>query len=196
VSRPLHHPRPHVTLRLMIDPAVGLVAALAVCLLFAQSSLHKWRHVAEFRGVLAAYRIVPKPLILSFAILVLLGETAIAVLVLHPTTRPAALCAAATVLGLYALAILINLRRGRRDLDCGCTGPGERRPIAAWIVHRNFAIAALCVGASLPWSHRALAPLDAITILGGLWVTALLYVTSDRLFGSVIPAATRLKGKA
>ena len=52
----------------------------------------------------------------------------------------------------YAIAIAINLARGRRDLDCGCAGPNERRPIAAWMVWRNVGIAILLAAVLLPWS--------------------------------------------
>jgi len=59
--------------------------------------------------------------------------------------------AGAALLLAYAAAIAINLQRGRRDLACGCGGPHERRPIAAWMVWGNLLLAGLLGAVLLPW---------------------------------------------
>jgi hypothetical protein len=93
----------------------------------------------------------------------------------------------AALLLLYAAAIGVNLHRGRHDLSCGCGGPDERRPIAAWMLGRNLLLATLLGAAALPWATRALQGADFLTVAGGMGVAALLYMSADRLLGQVAP---------
>jgi hypothetical protein len=83
----------------------------------------------------------------------------------------------------YAAAIAINLRRGRRDLACGCGGPDERRPISAWMVWRNILISLVLAVALEPWASRPLSFTDGVTIVFGLLTVALVYLSADRLLG-------------
>ena len=90
----------------------------------------------------------------------------------------------------YAAAIFVNLRRGRRDLACGCGGFDERQTIAPWMVGRNCLIAALLVACCcLPWSARPLGLVDAVTVVFGLLTVALVYLCVDQLMGYVQRAA-------
>jgi hypothetical protein len=83
----------------------------------------------------------------------------------------------------YAAAIAVNLRRGRRDLSCGCGGPDERRTISAWMVWRNVLIALALAIALQPWTNRPLSFTDGVTIVFGLLTIALIYLCTDRLLG-------------
>jgi hypothetical protein len=178
----------------VLDPGIGSLIVVAFALLFAHAALNKWRNVAEFGAVLANYRLLPAWSVTAAAIAVPAVESAIALLLLASATRPAAAIAGAVLLVAYGGAIAINLRRGRRDLDCGCAGPADRRPIAAWMVWRNVVLAAAIAAASGPWSGRALGWVDLVTVGGGLAVLVLLYVTIDRLLGRVMPRGAELRG--
>ena len=102
---------------------------------------------------------------------------------------------AASIAGLgYAAAIAINLARGRHDLTCGCGGPNDRRPIAAWMVWRNLGLALLLGVSVLPWSSRPLEGADALTIGMGTAVIGLLYMSFDLLLGRLQPRVARLPG--
>ena len=98
------------------------------------------------------------------------------------------------LLSAYAAAIAVNLGRGRRDLACGCGGPDERRPIAAWMVWRNILIA-LAAGAAAfaPWSDRPLTLTDGVTVVCGVLTLALIYLCADQLLGTAQRSA-QLKG--
>jgi len=93
----------------------------------------------------------------------------------------------------YAGAIALNLSRGRRELDCGCAGPADRRPIAWWMVWRNAILAPLLLLTTLEWSRRPFAAADALTLVGGLAAAVLLYATVDRLVGQVMPRTAALR---
>ncbi len=178
----------------LLDPGPGYVIVLALALLFAQAAWHKWRALARFGAVLVAYRLLPASLAGALRVVVPACETAIAALLLPAATRPWATAAGVVLLLTYATAMAINLRRGRRDLDCGCTGPAERRPIAAWMAWRNLLLAALLALGGLPWAERPLSATDLVTIGAGLLVLALLYATLDRLLGQIMPRSAALRG--
>jgi hypothetical protein len=179
----------------MIDPAIGALLAGAFALLFVSAALQKLRSPARFAEAFAAYQLLPDGAA-RFAWLVPALELTIGVALLARSSRAGACAAGAALLLLYAAAIALNLQRGRTDLACGCGGPGERRPIAAWMVWRNLVLAGLLVSLRLPWSERALTGADAITIGAGTVVTALLYMSVDRLLESVAPRTAAMRGSS
>jgi hypothetical protein len=178
----------------MLDPAAGILLAAALALLFASAAWHKLRALAQFTAVFVAYRVLPPAVSGRIAWTVPALELAIAAALPWEPSRRAASVAGAAILTAYAGGIALNLARGRRDLDCGCAGPGDRRPIAGWMLWRNLLLAAALGIAAMPWSPRALVVLDILTIAGGLAVAALLYVALDRLLGQVMPRSAALKG--
>lgn len=177
-----------------LDPGIGLLVVAAFSLLFAEAGWTKARARAEFGVVLMNYRLLPSPLVapLSFAVPAL--ELGVALALWFPATRAPAALAGTTLLLVYAAAILVNLARGRRDLDCGCAGPAERRPIAPWMVIRNLLLAVALAAAMLPWSVRPLEAVDALTVTAGLAVAVCLYLALDRLLGVIAPRAAALRG--
>ena len=180
----------------MLDPAAALIIIFSIALLLASAGWHQLRALADFRATFVAYRLLPVALSARVAWCVPVSELAIAVLLVMPRSRSAASLAGAGLLLSYAGGIALNLKRGRRDLDCGCSGPLERRPIAAWMVGRTLLLAAALTLAALPWSPRPLVLIDAVTLIGGVSIAALLYLAADRLLGQVMPRAAAWKGTA
>jgi hypothetical protein len=176
-----------------MDPALGILVACAFALLFAHAAWHKWRERERFAATLAAYGLLPGWLAAVGGYLVPLVETAVAALLLVPPARPAVALIGIMLLLTYALAIGVNLRRGRRDLDCGCTGPADRRPIAAWMVWRNLVLATLLAAIVPAWGVRPIGGIDALTILAGLVAIVPVYGTVDRLVGQVMPRTAALR---
>jgi hypothetical protein len=107
----------------------------------------------------------------------------VAVGLLFDDFRPYAAAVGIVLLLMYATAIGINLKRGRRDLACGCGGPDERRPIARWMVWRNVLLAVALVSTFAPWTPRAFDFTDGVTVAFGLATLALLYLCVDQLMG-------------
>jgi Methylamine utilisation protein MauE len=176
----------------MIDPAVGALLAGAFALLFASAALHKLLDLGGFTAAFRAYEVVP-PALAQLSWLVPLLELAVAAALLLAGSRNGAAATGAVLLLAYAAAMVVNLGRGRRDLDCGCGGPRQRRPIGAWMVWRNLALAALLGVLLLPWAQRVLGPMDALTIGAGTAVAALLYMSLDVLLGRAAYDAARLR---
>src|ERR1700704_683864 len=140
----------------MIDPAIGALLAGAFALLFVSAALHKLRSLQRFAEGFRAYRLLTDG-VARLAWLVPALELTVGVGLLARRSRDGASAAGAALLVAYAAAIAINLQRGRRDLACGCGGPHERRPIAAWMVWRNLLLAGLLGGVVVPWGARAMA---------------------------------------
>lgn len=170
---------------LTIDPAVAALVSTCTALLFAGAAGHKLRDLRRFDEIFRAYGLLPPAgrLRLSHAVPAL--ELMVAAGLLLDGARTAAAGVGILLLLAYATAIAVNLLRGRRDLACGCGGPDDRRPIAPWMVWRNLLIAiALGTIMLLPWTARALAPADAVTIGFGTTACALAYLCLDRLLAN------------
>jgi hypothetical protein len=97
-------------------------------------------------------------------------------------SREAAALVSTLLLSVYALAIAINLRRGRRELDCGCFGFGRRSAISTMLLWRNAALVLASLAAGfLPRRERALDWIDLFTVAVGVAAAALLYAAAEGL---------------
>jgi uncharacterized membrane protein YphA (DoxX/SURF4 family) len=143
-------------------PLAAGMAALAVRvllgLIFLQAGVQKARHLAEFNGVVLNYRILPRRLAPVVSALLPAVEIGVAVALFAGVT-PWAEAAAAVLLGVFAWAMAVNVKRGRRDIDCGCFQSTLRQVIGWSTVVRNLGLIAL-VGAA------AAAPAQSLPIAG------------------------------
>lgn len=162
-----------------IDPAAHAALRLALAALFGWAALHKLRDLAAFRLALADYRLLPQRALAAAAPALLAAELAAAGALLAPGPAQPGAWAAAALLTLYAAAIVLNLARGRRHIDCGCAGPRARRPLSGALVARNALLAAAALACALPVSARALVWLDAVSVAGAVAALALLYAALD-----------------
>lgn len=165
----------------MMDPTIHVLIAVGLAVLFGAGAVHKVRAPAIFVATLGDYRVLPPRLLTVAAVLVIALELALAIGLLWPATRAVSGVVGASLLLVYAAAIAINLRRGRRDLDCGCTL--QRRPIGAWMVTRNSVLATAALMLVIPISNRTIQSADAATIVAALCVIMLLYAATDLLLG-------------
>jgi hypothetical protein len=162
-----------------LDAAVCLALRLGLAALLLVACAHKLRDPAGFRRALADYRLLPARAAGGAAAGLALAELGLAAGLLWPAGAARAALGAAALFVLYAAAIGVNLVRGRREIDCGCAGPGARRPLAGGLVARNGVLALAALAAALPATPRALVWLDAVSVAGGVAVAALLYLAVD-----------------
>lgn len=136
----------HTVLRLLLAALVGL-ALLA--------KLRGYRH---FREAVARYDIVPAGLA-GFASGFVVAWEAVAIMGLLLWPRVGAVAAAA-VFALYAVAVTVNLARGRTHIDCGCEW-GIRESVASaarltpWLPLRSAILVLAALAVCAPVSDRA-----------------------------------------
>jgi len=176
------------------DPVYPIVCALAVAVILASAASHKLRAPQRFARQLEDYALVPQAVLAPLARLIPLLEVGLALALLLPTWRTwAASGAAVLVLG-YAAAIGINVWKGRRDIDCGCSGPDQRQPLRPVLLLRNGVLAGLALLAGLAPAPRALGVLDALVALMAGGALVLLYTAADTLLANA-PPLRALNGK-
>jgi len=168
----------------MLDPLVIRLLSLAFALLLATMAWHKLADLARFCGILAAYQLLPAALATPAAWLFAALEMALAgawALGWNP-----AMTGAATVflLGVYTLAVGVNVLRGRTYIDCGCgfgasAGSGQR--LRGRLLLRNALLMVGALAATLSATPRELSPSDHFGLAGAGIVLALLYLGANQL---------------
>ncbi len=167
-----------------VDPVISLSLRAFLAFVLAVAAAHKLRDLGAFRAAVAGYDLLPPRGSALAAPLLAGAEVALAAgLLVRPLAAPAALATAA-LLVVYAGAMLVNLRRGRRDIDCGCAGPARRRPLGAGLVARNGVLVAMALFAAVPGTERAPTWLDVSTIVFASGALALLYVAVEGLLAN------------
>lgn len=169
---------------LPVDPIVSHAVAIGMAMLLLAAAWHKLRSHARFSAALANYRLLPAPLSGPLAWLLPGMELVLGSCWLLYVFVPQAAIATAGLMSLYALAIAINLARGRVHIDCGCGGPAAghaEQPISPGLVLRNVALALLAIVPAMPVGARDLGIADYIA--SGLIVLTgvLLYAATTQL---------------
>jgi hypothetical protein len=126
------------------------------------------------------------------AAFVVAAELLAALLVLIPGARTAGLAVMAGLLLVYTAGISINLLRGRRNIDCGCSGPSSRHELSGWLVLRNLLLLGLVLLAAEPASGRPLNWLDVLVIAFGVLIAGGLYLSMNQLLAQA-PRIARLR---
>ena len=176
-----------------IDPLAVAVVALSFAALFAAAACHKFNSRPTLAAIIADYQMLSAPAaataarILPFIELVVAFAAVFAWIWDKRLILPAVL-----LLLLYAVAIGINLLRGRTHIDCGCLGFGQRgETIHWWMVARNIVMATF--GAAvvvLPSSGRPLNAADIIALVGTGLTLPLLYIGLHHALQSFSPPET------
>ena len=183
----------------MIDPLVGKAIATAFALLWLLAAWHKVSAGERFVATLGEYRLLPaawtRPVarLLPFieAVLGLGWLTGLASGWIAPLTS--------ALLGAYAVAIAINLVRGRVHIGCGCGlggASGDDQPLSWWLVARNLALGAVAMTAMLPASQRELGLLDWVTLVLALLASVALYTGASQILrnGAAIASWRKSRG--
>ncbi len=180
---------------LRLDPALLGALRVFLALVLLHAAQHKLRDPAGFAAAIVDYRILPRRLAMAAGALLSALEFAIGIALLVPGTAASAAGAAAALLLLYSGAILVNLLRGRRDLDCGCSGPARRRAIGEGLLLRNALLVLASAACAASGSARPLVALDAVTVAGGAGTLALLYAAADGALANAPALAALRRGR-
>lgn len=128
---------------MMMDPSIALACRVLGALVFATAAAGKLRHRHELAGVVANYRLLPQPLAAPAAWTVLALECLAALSLASGVRLVPGAALAIGLLCLFALAMGVNLARGRREIDCGCFQSGLRQRLSAALIVRNLLLAAM-----------------------------------------------------
>jgi uncharacterized membrane protein YphA (DoxX/SURF4 family) len=164
-----------------VDPSICLAARVVGALVFASAAIGKVRHRHELPGVVANYRLLPERLAAPAAWAAVLLESLAALSLASGVQLRAGAALAIALLCAFALAIGINLARGRREIDCGCFQSGLRQNLSVGLIVRNMLLCAVLLPLPLDDS-RAFAPLQWIDGLGaGLAAYGLYLILAELL---------------
>jgi uncharacterized membrane protein YphA (DoxX/SURF4 family) len=173
---------------LTFDPIIVWTGRLLLALVLAMAAIGKLRALDEFVGVVHNYRVLPEALVRPVAYALPPLEFVLAIGLLLEPTRSLAAAAVAGLLVVFALAMAINIGRGRTEIDCGCFANALRQRIGWGLVLRNVLLtllALLAVPAAM--STRPLVWLDLVTVVAASGGATLLYLAYSQLAGMAAP---------
>ena len=167
----------------------ALAIRTLISLVFLTAAYGKLRHGAPFQGILANYRLLPDAMVAPAAYLIPPAELLLGATLLLSVAYPWPELSAAGLLLLFALAMGINLRRGRRHIDCGCFQSALKQTLSWTLVMRNVVLA-LLIGVALLSND---APHDLLTLVNGYLAGAVLFIILQALgiLWSISPAWRR-----
>lgn len=119
--------------------AMELTLSLVLGVVFLTSAIPKLRRPKSFILVVLEYRILPPFIGEIFARLVPPLELFVALLLLTGTATQVGAALASLLLISFAIAVGINLVRGR-DLDCGCFGEGRGTRVGWYLLMRDTSL--------------------------------------------------------
>lgn len=123
----------------------GQAACVGTGLVFAQAAIGKLRNRDILPGVIANYRVLPAALVRP--VTVLLAPVELVTAAALWLGSPVGVAVAIVLLLAFAGAMDVNIRRGRRHIDCGCGLSRLRQPLSRALVARNLVLAALLLPA-------------------------------------------------
>jgi hypothetical protein len=168
-----------------IDPVAGHASAAALAIVFLVGAWHKLADLDAFGYAVERYRLLAAPLARLVALALPPVEALAGLLLLVPATRGVGAALAALLLAVVSGAVVANLLRGRRDIDCGCGAPGTGRRLSWALVARNAALLAVCAVAAAPEQARELVWLDAFTAVFAALALWAVYGAADELLADV-----------
>jgi hypothetical protein len=179
----------------LLDPLFIRIVAMGFAVLFMLAAVHKLSNRSEFFLILRAYQVLPAMLlrpttliIPNLEIILAFGWFLIGVLGFQLRAVPVF---SAGLLLVYAAAIAINLFRGRRDIDCGCSlassktdssNPSEQ--ISEAQVFRNCLLALLALIAAAPMTARVINAIDYLALIGASVVCVFIYAAINQLIAN------------
>lgn len=167
------------------DPSIILASRILSAFVFGAAVVGKLRHHQEFVGVVANYRLLPDMVVAPAAWSIIIVESLIVFSLGSGLGQFVGASVAMLMLCLFALAMAINIRRGRRDIDCGCFQSALRQHLSGALVVRNMLLSATLLPLLLSAgrvSWQLLTPLQLFNGIGGGVVLFTLY----HVFGQLL----------
>ncbi|HYS44887.1 MAG TPA: MauE/DoxX family redox-associated membrane protein [Rhizomicrobium sp.] len=123
--------------------AAGVAGRICVGLVFLAAAAQKFSHWRILPAVIANYRLLPHAFVAPASALLPPVELILAVMLLSGFAQGWTVLAAMALLALFAIAMAINLYRGRTMIDCGCGQSFLKQTLNWSLIARNAVLAAL-----------------------------------------------------
>ncbi len=168
-----------------VNPIIELGASFALSYIFLHAAWVKISDLDHFMEVLRNYEVLPSRNVRLSARVIPALELLVGIGLLAAVTRQFAASWALVLLGIYTLVIGLNIKRGRRDLDCGCGGVGQQHRLTEWLYVRNGSLIALSLVLFLPVAATGLKHLIVMaTGIGMAALVCLLYSAMNLLISN------------
>jgi len=168
----------------MLTTLLATISTLLLSYLFVVGGWQKFADTGYFQTVITDYQVLPA----NWSAWVARGlpavELAAGLALLFPAAQIQALAVVTVLLIGYTAAIALNVARGRRDLDCGCAGPGREQTISGWLLGRNLLLITLALLSVPALQQWPLGWQGWCTALLGATVAALFYHVFNQLIAN------------
>ncbi len=178
-----------------LDPVFPHMCAALLAIVFLGGAWQKARDPDGFFMAIEQYRLLPAAWSMPAGWGLLLLEAAAGLLLLPLAMRPFGAALALIVLAIVSVAVLINLLRGRHEIDCGCGGPEGGQHLSWGLVLRNLLLLLAAWVAMLTATDvaRDLVWLDRLTLVAGTLALYGLYAAANQLMANQ-PRLLKLRG--
>lgn len=174
----------HAALSFALDPVLTSILCATVSVILLLGAGQKLRDLELFRAVVENYRLAPESLEGLVAIGLPVLEVTAGLAILFDSSRTFGAALALLLLGLVTGAVIINLVRGREEIDCGCGGTDGRQTLSWGLVARNAILVAGVLLGALDDRARELVWMDYLTVGFGTVALFGLYVSANQLLAN------------
>lgn len=122
----------------LITPYLFGLLRLFISAILLSSAIGKIKQLRNFSNVVAEYKLLPKRIVRPFAYILPFVEGGIGLFLFVGWYTQVAAGLVILLMLIFTMAIIVNLARGRRDLDCGCSGEFHRDKIGGKVVIRDI----------------------------------------------------------
>jgi hypothetical protein len=168
----------------MIDPLLPTAIAFGFTVLFIGAAWHKLSARGRFEAILRDYQLLPEFLVRSLSVIMPAIELTLGLGWVSGLSPRVTALASAALLAMYALAMTINIVRGRIYIDCGCgfgASTDKEQALSLSLVARNILLIGLALLSMIPTTGRDLGIADIAVIVASVLTAILLYAGSGQL---------------
>lgn len=177
----------------MIDPLLTRAIAFGFAILFIGAAWHKLSAPERFAAILRDYQLLPAVLIRPLTFLIPAIEMTLVLGWISGLSPWITTMTSAVLLATYALAMTINIVRGRIYIDCGCGfsgSAGEEQTLSPGLVARNILLIGVALLSLVPTIERGLGMADLLIGSATVLIAILLYASSGQLIRNRVAIIT------
>ncbi len=179
----------------MPNPIVESIALTIIAFIFLAGSVRKLTNLGVFEQAIASYELTNDSLTWFLSRFIPILELSAGLLLLIPPMRETGALIALSLLVFVTAAVVINLLRGRTELNCGCGGLEDEQPISWNLVLRNLTLAALVGFSFMGAAHSVFSWVDLVTIYASALAGYGIFAISNQLIANQLRLASASTGR-